>query len=110
MQAAEPKIRENRSKPNKCCQSSRLWQQCSGTGVVFCWWTLCLKEQLPTQVPTVQLYGSSESIAKQTTRHAVKRCFAPPPKRKASNHYGVNRIFWLRGFGLCTIQPQPCSE
>ncbi|GFR22588.1 histone-lysine N-methyltransferase SETMAR [Trichonephila clavata] len=28
----------SRSKPNKRCQCSRLWQQCSGTCAVFCWW------------------------------------------------------------------------
>ncbi|GFT27241.1 hypothetical protein TNCV_5140491 [Trichonephila clavipes] len=33
----------SRSNPNKRCQSVRLWLQCSGTGAVFCWWTLCHK-------------------------------------------------------------------
>ncbi|GFU14379.1 hypothetical protein TNCV_3097841 [Trichonephila clavipes] len=49
----------SRSKPNKRCESARLWQQCSGTGAVFCWWTLYHKERRSTQVPTAQLYGSS---------------------------------------------------
>ncbi|GFT01304.1 hypothetical protein TNCV_1925491 [Trichonephila clavipes] len=39
-------------------QSARLWQQCSGTGAVICWWTLHHTEQRSTQVPTAQLYGS----------------------------------------------------
>ncbi|GFX19766.1 mariner Mos1 transposase [Trichonephila clavipes] len=65
----------SRSKPNKRCQSSRLWKQCSGTGVVFCWWTSCHKEQGSTQVPTVPLYGSFEGQCKIKARHAVKRFF-----------------------------------
>ncbi|GFQ97083.1 hypothetical protein TNCT_651181 [Trichonephila clavata] len=60
-------------------QSARLRQVCSGIGAVFCRWTLCHKEQRSTQLPTAQLYGSSpKSIAKQTVRHVVKRCFEPP--------------------------------
>ncbi|GFW54351.1 hypothetical protein TNCV_3703111 [Trichonephila clavipes] len=31
---------------------------------VFCWWTLCHKKQRSTQVPTPQLYGSSEEHCK----------------------------------------------
>ncbi|GFX61712.1 hypothetical protein TNCV_2591551 [Trichonephila clavipes] len=45
-------------------KASRLWQQCSRTNDVFCWWTLCYKEQRSTQVPTEQIYGSSEENCK----------------------------------------------
>ncbi|GFX15217.1 mariner Mos1 transposase [Trichonephila clavipes] len=58
-------LHPSRSKPNKLCQSARLWEQCSGIGVVFGWWTLCHKEQRSTQVPTVSLYGTSEEQNKR---------------------------------------------
>ncbi|GFX95023.1 hypothetical protein TNCV_3046551 [Trichonephila clavipes] len=54
----------SRSQPPKCCRSVRIWQQCCGTYAMFCWWTLCHKEQRSTQMPTAQLYESSEEHCK----------------------------------------------
>ncbi|GFV78060.1 uncharacterized protein TNCV_2141 [Trichonephila clavipes] len=46
-------------------------------GVLLVDFMLQKKEQRSTQGLTSQLYGNSKSIAEQTARHAVKRCFAP---------------------------------
>ncbi|GFV45472.1 hypothetical protein TNCV_299721 [Trichonephila clavipes] len=68
--------RQGQSQTN--AQSTRLWQQCSCTGAVFSGGLYATRNndqlrcllRISTEVP--------KSIAKQTTRHAVKRCFAPP--------------------------------
>ncbi|GFU77625.1 hypothetical protein TNCV_1107361 [Trichonephila clavipes] len=67
----------SRSKPNKHCQSARLRQQCSGTGVVFCWWTLATRNNDQLRCLLRNSTEAPKSIAKLTARDAVKRCFAP---------------------------------
>ncbi|GFX80219.1 hypothetical protein TNCV_2642351 [Trichonephila clavipes] len=72
--------------------------------VVFCWWTLCDKEQRSTQMSTALLYESSKNIAKQTAWHAVKGCSAPSRLRNVPhflNDLGLNRrtVQLHEGFG-----------
>ncbi|GFS69768.1 hypothetical protein TNCV_3006571 [Trichonephila clavipes] len=67
----------SRSKLNKRCQTARLWQQCSGTDVV-CSGGLCsTKNNDKLRCRLCNSTENLESIAKQTARHAIKRCFAP---------------------------------
>ncbi|GFS56227.1 hypothetical protein TNCV_2769091 [Trichonephila clavipes] len=101
----------SRSKPNKCCQSTRLWQRCSGNGAVFCWWTLYYKEQRSTQVLTVQLYGSAEDHKRRgrlSKGTLLLRDKARPHTSRTTRD--LIKSFGWGSFGPSNIQPQPCSK
>ncbi|GFU72991.1 hypothetical protein TNCV_4637251 [Trichonephila clavipes] len=71
-------------------QSASLWQQCSGTGSVFCKWTLCKKERLSTRVPTAQFYGSSEEHCKTNGAPCCQKLFCSSTIRQG--HTLLERI------------------
>ncbi|GFX81122.1 hypothetical protein TNCV_1911141 [Trichonephila clavipes] len=68
----------SRSKPNKRRQSAILWQQCSGTSNVFSGGLYATRKNDQLRCRLRNSREAPRSIAKQTARHAVKRCLAPP--------------------------------
>ncbi|GFT10076.1 hypothetical protein TNCV_1115191 [Trichonephila clavipes] len=84
-----------------------ICQQCTRTGVVFCWWTSCHKEQGSTQVPTVQLYGSSEEHCKTNGASCCKKVFCSSAVMQGLTL--LERLDLIESFGWEVLDHVPCN-